>query len=78
MYYKFAARICSDHFDAECFIMKLTKPRSKNIPAKELRRLKKDAIPCRMLAVNTERGRKKTSDKETICESKQIKATNVP
>lgn len=41
--------ICSNNFDADCFIMEWTKPRIKNVAAKEIKRLKKDAIPTKML-----------------------------
>ena len=41
--------ICSNHFDADCFVMEWTKPRLKNVPAKEIKRLKKNSIPTKML-----------------------------
>lgn len=44
-----AAMMCSNHFDDDCFIMEWTKPRSKNVPAKEMKRLKKNSIPTKML-----------------------------
>ncbi|EZA50195.1 hypothetical protein X777_11334 [Ooceraea biroi] len=46
------SRVCSKHFDTNHFIMQLTKPRCKDTPAKELRRLKQDAIPCKMLTLS--------------------------
>ncbi|XP_071574457.1 uncharacterized protein [Temnothorax nylanderi] len=73
-----SARICSDHFDTNCFIMEFTKRRSKNIPAKELRRLKKGSVPCKMLTLNAERKRKRMSQNEKDYENnKKIKENNV-
>ncbi|XP_067206972.1 uncharacterized protein [Linepithema humile] len=72
------ARICSNHFDSNHFVMTFTKPRSKNTPAKELRRLKKDAIPCKMLRLNAEEKRKEVSQKKkSIGSNKHIKVNNV-
>ncbi|EZA57382.1 hypothetical protein X777_02645 [Ooceraea biroi] len=37
------AMICSNHFDDDCFVTESTKPKVKNGPVKEIKRLKKDS-----------------------------------
>jgi len=49
------ARICSLHFDRDCFVLKKTRPRSKNAPVKEIIRLKKESIPNQMLILEKKR-----------------------
>ncbi|CAL1678352.1 unnamed protein product [Lasius platythorax] len=44
-----AARICNLHFQEDCFEIKWTKPRAENVPAKEIRRLKKNSVPSLLL-----------------------------
>ncbi|XP_011689990.1 PREDICTED: uncharacterized protein LOC105451320 [Wasmannia auropunctata] len=53
-----SAFICELHFEADCFEMKWTKPHSSNVPAKQLKRLKKGSIPSKMLII--EKTRKRT------------------
>ncbi|XP_077276724.1 uncharacterized protein LOC143905279 [Temnothorax americanus] len=73
-----SARICSDHFDTNCFIMEFTKPRSKNTLAKEVRRLKKGSVPCNMLKLCAGIKRKRMSQNEKDNENnKKIKGNNV-
>lgn len=43
------ARICNLHFQEDCFEIKWTKPRAENVPAKEIRRLKKNSVPSLLL-----------------------------
>lgn len=43
------ARICNLHFQENCFEVKWTKPRAKNVLAKEIRRLKKNSVPSLLL-----------------------------
>ncbi|EZA49089.1 hypothetical protein X777_12671 [Ooceraea biroi] len=51
------ARICSLHFQDECFEMQWTKPRAKKInletvvPARQIRRLKMNSVPSLFLDV---------------------------
>ncbi|XP_077260760.1 uncharacterized protein LOC143896664 isoform X2 [Temnothorax americanus] len=66
-----SARICNLHFEEDCFEMKWTKPRSTNIPKKQMCRLKKNSIPTLML--NVEQRRRKTRDETDIIASKKIK-----
>lgn len=65
-----SARICSLHFDDDCFITKWTQSRSTN-PAKQLRRLKVGSVPTKMLIL--EKKRKKKSDSDITITSKRIK-----
>ncbi|XP_011870749.1 PREDICTED: uncharacterized protein LOC105563624 [Vollenhovia emeryi] len=44
-----SARICSIHFEENCFILEKTQPRSKSKPAKEVLRLKNGCIPTKIL-----------------------------
>ncbi|XP_018405698.1 PREDICTED: THAP domain-containing protein 5-like [Cyphomyrmex costatus] len=67
------AMICSNHFDNDCFIMEWTKPRLKNVAAKEMQRLKKDAIPTKMLIL--EKKRRMPESKENM---KRNKGSNIP
>ncbi|KYN16912.1 THAP domain-containing protein 10 [Trachymyrmex cornetzi] len=46
-----SARICSLHFANECFEMKWTMPRSTNVSATEICRLKKNSVPTMQLHV---------------------------
>ncbi|KYM80120.1 hypothetical protein ALC53_09214 [Atta colombica] len=46
---KVDSAICSNHFDTDCFTMVWTKPRLKNVSAREMQRLKKGSIPTKML-----------------------------
>ncbi|XP_024875988.1 THAP domain-containing protein 1 A-like, partial [Temnothorax curvispinosus] len=57
------AMICSNHFDADCFIMEWTQPRLKNVPAKEMKRLRKNSIPTKMLIPEEEEEKKKRGKK---------------
>ncbi|XP_024893733.1 uncharacterized protein LOC112468685 [Temnothorax curvispinosus] len=66
-----SARICSDHFDTNCFIMEFTKPRSKNTLAKEVRRLKKGSVPCKMLKLCAGIKRKRMSQNELVQYAKE-------
>ncbi|XP_077259213.1 uncharacterized protein LOC143895752 [Temnothorax americanus] len=66
-----SARICNLHFEEDCFEMKWTKPRSTNIPKKQMCRLKNNSIPTLML--NVEQRRRKTKDETDIIASKKIK-----
>ncbi|XP_018366600.1 PREDICTED: THAP domain-containing protein 1-like [Trachymyrmex cornetzi] len=65
--------ICSNHFDTDCFTMVWTKPRSKNVLAREMQRLKKDSIPTKMLIL--EKKRRILESKENM---KRNKERNVP
>ncbi|KYN50303.1 hypothetical protein ALC62_10772, partial [Cyphomyrmex costatus] len=55
-------RICSLHFEDECFEMKWTKPRS-NMPSKEICRLKKNSVPSIRLNIEKRSKRSKTKAK---------------
>lgn len=65
--------ICSNHFDTDCFIMVWTKPRLKNVPSREMQRLKKDSIPTKMLILE-----KKKRMPESKKNMKRNKERNVP
>ncbi|CAL1672406.1 unnamed protein product [Lasius platythorax] len=77
-----SARIYSKHFDSNSFVMKWTKPRSKETPAKELRRLKPGSVPSKMLILerkeNTKEKRKDMSQNESSFEqNKKIKVNHI-
>ncbi|XP_011862331.1 PREDICTED: uncharacterized protein LOC105558963 [Vollenhovia emeryi] len=46
-----SAYACNLHFEVECFELEWTKPRSKNVPAKQIQRLKKGSIPTKLLTL---------------------------
>jgi len=50
-----SAHICNLHFEADCFQMKWTKPRSNNVPAKQIQRLRKSSIPTKLLILQKKR-----------------------
>lgn len=53
-----SATVCSLHFNDDCFEMVWTKPRQKNIFARQILRLRKNSVPTRLL--NMEKKRKST------------------
>ncbi|XP_024882180.1 uncharacterized protein LOC112461246 [Temnothorax curvispinosus] len=65
-----SARICSLHFDDDCFITKWTD--SIKAPPKQLRRLKVGSIPTKMLTLEKTRKRK-MSNSDIAITSKRIK-----
>ncbi|XP_077275809.1 uncharacterized protein LOC143904771 isoform X1 [Temnothorax americanus] len=65
-----SARICSLHFDDDCFITKWTD--SIKAPPKQLRRLKVGSIPTKMLTLEKTRKRK-MSNSDMAITSKRIK-----
>ena len=69
------ARICDIHFDADCFEMVSTKPRSNNVASKEIRRLKKGSVPTKMLILEEKRKRTISEVKDTANKHKKIKVT---
>lgn len=73
IYYNVIVAICSNHFDTDCFIMVWTKPRLKNVPSREMQRLKKDSIPTKMLILE-----KKKRMPESKKNMKRNKERNVP
>ncbi|XP_032690939.1 52 kDa repressor of the inhibitor of the protein kinase-like isoform X2 [Odontomachus brunneus] len=58
-----SATICSLHFTEDCFQMVWTKMRQKNIPAKQILRLKKNSIPTKLLNMEKKRKRLCKNDK---------------
>lgn len=77
LYNIIVARICDFHFDANCFEMVLTKPRSNNVAAKQIRRLKKGSVPTKMLILGEKRKRtvSEIAIKDTTNERKKMKVT---
>ncbi|XP_071567395.1 uncharacterized protein [Temnothorax nylanderi] len=61
-----SATVCSAHFDESCFEMVWTKPRQKNIPAKQILRLKKGSIPIKFLNLEKKRKRTREDDNKRI------------
>ncbi|XP_071643599.1 uncharacterized protein [Temnothorax longispinosus] len=70
-----SATVCSAHFDESCFEMVWTKPRQKNIPAKQILRLKKGSIPRKFLNLGKKRKRTCEDDNEKI---KTLVCTGIP
>ncbi|XP_026826423.1 THAP domain-containing protein 1-like [Ooceraea biroi] len=65
-----SATVCSLHFNDDCFEMIWTKPRQKNVSARQIWRLKKGSIPTKVL--NLEKKRKNTCHEG---DNKRIKTT---
>ncbi|XP_024894126.1 uncharacterized protein LOC112468934 [Temnothorax curvispinosus] len=59
------AHVCNLHFEEDCFQMEWTKPRSNNVPAKLMRRLKKGFIPTKLLLLQKKR-KEITSEDGTV------------
>lgn len=55
LYILYLARVCNLHFEENCFEKMWTKPRTKN-SAKEICRLKKNAVPSKLLNITKETG----------------------
>ncbi|KYN18150.1 hypothetical protein ALC57_09551 [Trachymyrmex cornetzi] len=67
VYNKYDVILCSLHFDDNCFITQWTQP-TKN-PARQMKRLKDNSIPTKMLLLGKKR--------KTMSDSKK-KRTNIP
>ncbi|XP_071567384.1 uncharacterized protein [Temnothorax nylanderi] len=65
-----SARICSIHFEENCFSLEKTNPRLINQPAKEVLRLKKGCIPTKFLILDKKRKGTMSQSKEN---NKKIK-----